>query len=83
MYTMFHQVTLGVDVKLFEGLGSIVTPPKPGLTATVGIACCFMERSPKDGYSLFLVMKKVADDCVQVLVDDAVFGSAGLNSSAW
>ena len=83
MYAMFHQITLGVKVKLFEGLCPIVTPPEPGLAASIGIARCFMEGSPKDGYSLSLVMKKVADDGVQVLIDDAVFRSAGLNSSTW
>ena len=83
MYTVFHQVTLGVEIELLKGLSPIIAPPEPGLSATVGIACCFVEGAPKDGDSLLLIMKKVADDGVQVFVEDAVLGCACLNSSSW
>ena len=82
VHASLHEVALCVEVELFEGFGTIVSPPEPCLSAAVGVACSLVEGSPEDGYSLLLVVEEVAHDGVEVLVDDALLRCTLLYRSA-
>ena len=81
VHSTLHQIALGIEVELLERLGTVVAPPEPSLSAPIAIAGSFVEGAPEYGDALSLVVKKIAADGVEILVEDALLGRTGFQGA--